>query len=274
MRCKFCPVSWCRHIFGCRKENGSATESRKEPEVTKIESGILKDIGGFSETETSQIMTPRVDMVSLPLSASFSTVTETVQESEYSRLPVFDGDLDHVKGILYIKDLLPHMRENDDFAWQKLLRPVLFVSETRKIENLLKEFKKKRLHIAIVVDEYGGTSGLVTLEDILEELVGEINDEFDTTEEEKLYRKLNGGGYLFDGRMPIHDLCKLLEKEDDYFDIESGDFESLAGFVLEKLGYFPARGTEFDFKNFRFTIDSTGENRITGIRMKPLSDEE
>lgn len=250
-------------------------EAKKETEATDNESGILKDIGGFSETETNQIMTPRVDVVSLPLSAPFSTVTETVQESEYSRLPVYDGDMDHIQGILYTKDLLPHMRKNDDFAWQKLLRPVIFVPETRKIESLLKEFKKKRLHIAIVVDEYGGTSGIVTLEDILEELVGEINDEFDTTEEEeKLYRKLKNGDYLFDGRMPIHDLCKLLEKDDDYFDLESGEYESLAGFILEKLGYFPARGTHFDFKDFSFTVDAVGDNRITGIRMKELPDEE
>lgn len=263
------PSSWLKRLFGYKKEKGiSIPESDKEPDLTEKTPDVAKYFAGFSEIETCQIMTPRVDVVSLPLSANFETVIETVQESEYSRLPVFEGDLDHIKGILYIKDLIPHMREKENFSWQKLLRPAIFVSETRKIENLLKEFKKRRLHIAIVVDEYGGTSGIVTLEDILEELVGEINDEFDTIEKEKLYQKTGNEEYLFDGRMPIHDLCRLLEKDDDYFDLDGGDYESLAGFVLEKLGYFPNRGTQFNFKEFSFFIDDTGENRITRIRMK------
>lgn len=268
-----CPFLWCKRLFCQKKDkNSSSPEPDKEQDQAGNESDIL-NIVGFSETETSQIMKPRVDVVSLPFSADFPTVIETIKESEYSRLPVYDGDLDHIKGILYIKDLLPHMRENDSFVWQKLLRPAIFVPETRKIENLLKEFKKKRLHIAIVVDEYGGTSGIVTLEDILEELVGEINDEFDTTDDEKFYRKLGNGEYLFDGRMPIHDLCKLLEKDDDYFDMEGGDYESLAGFILELSGYFPARGAKVDFKDFSFTIDATGDNRITRIKMTALANE-
>ncbi|MCM1531255.1 MAG: CBS domain-containing protein [Bacteroides sp.] len=257
-----------KRLFGKKEAAVPSVETVKEPDLGEAAPEALKFFAGFSEIEASQIMTPRVGVVSLPLSATFESVIETVQESEYSRLPVFDGDLDHIKGILYIKDLIPHMRENEDFAWQKLLRPAIFVPETRKIENLLKEFKKKRLHIAIVVDEYGGTSGIVTLEDILEELVGEIHDEFDTTEEEKLYQKTPHGDYVFDGRMPIHDLCKLLEKDDDYFDLDGGDYESLAGFVLEKLGYFPNVGTHFNFKEFTLNIEATGENRITRIRMK------
>lgn len=272
MVCRFCPLSWCEKFFCRKKDKSGSQESDHETHHSENESEIL-NVVGFSETETSQIMKPRVDVVSLSVSADFSTVLETVQESEYSRLPVYDGDLDHIKGILYTKDLLPHMRKNNDFVWQKLLRPAIFVSETRKIESLLREFKKKRLHIAIVVDEYGGTSGIVTLEDILEELVGEINDEFDTTDEEKLYRKTGKNEYVFDGRMPIHDLCKLIEKDDDYFDMDGGDYESIAGFILEHLGYFPARGTKIDFKDFSFIIDAIGENRITRIKMTPLSNE-
>lgn len=268
------PSSWFKRLLRNKNENeNSVPEPEKDPGEGNTPD-VFQYFEGFSEIEASQIMTPRVDVAGLSVSASFETVIETVQESEYSRLPVFEGDLDHIKGILYIKDLIPHMRQSDDFAWQKLLRPAIFVRETRKIESLLKEFKKKRLHIAIVVDEYGGTSGIVTLEDILEELVGEINDEFDTIEEEKLYQKVSKEEYLFDGRMPVHDLCKLLEKDDDYFDLDGGDYESLAGFVLEKLGYFPNRGTQFNFKEFTFTIDETGENRITQIRMKTNRNED
>lgn len=251
-----------------------STEETKEDD-TEQEASILKGIVSFSKTETCEIMKPRMDIVALPISSSFDAVMDIVKESEYSRMPVYENDLDHIVGILYVKDLLPFLIKKESFDWKKLLRPAIFVPETRKIEILLKEFKKKRLHIAIVVDDYGSTSGIVTLEDIIEEVVGEIHDEFDDNEEaEKLYRKTAGNVYLFDGRMPIHDLCKLIDVDDNYFDIEDGDYESLAGLILEVVGYFPAIGTTIPFKDYVFTVEAIDAHRITQIKMERTDDEQ
>lgn len=244
-------------------EPSDASESEKEEGHA-----ILKGIVGFSTTETCEIMKPRVDIVAIPLSSSFQAVMDIVKEAEYSRMPVYDADLDNIKGILYVKDLLPYLIRKEEFDWKKLLRPAIFVPETRKIESLLKEFKKKRLHIAIVVDDYGSTSGIVTLEDIIEEVVGEIHDEFDDVEdEEKLYVKLDDETYLFEGRMPIHDLCKLLDVEDTYFDVDDGDYESLAGLILEVVGYFPPKGMTIEYKDYLFTVEAIDSHRITQIKM-------
>lgn len=268
------PFSWFHKLFGAKKKhNMPVQDTDGMPDLTENAPEVLKFFDRFSEIETCEIMKPRRDIAALSLSSSFETVMETIRESEYSRLPVYDGDLDHIKGILYIKDLLPYWGKEDELDWKKLIRPAIVVPETKKIEQLLKEFKKQRRHLAIVVDEYGGTSGIVTMEDVLEEVVGEINDEFDAIDEERLYQKTGEGAYLFDGRMPVHDLCKLLDVDDDYFDTESGNYESLAGLILEILGSFPAKGAKVEFKDFVFTVEATGDNRITRIKMAGSSHE-
>lgn len=265
-----------------REDNTEKSKLEQVAEALETESpetdpqeghSILKGIVGFSTTETCEIMKPRVDIVAIPISSSFEAVMDIVKEAEYSRMPVFDGDLDNIKGILYVKDLLPYLIKKEEFDWKQLLRPAIFVPETRKIEVLLKEFKKKRLHIAIVVDDYGSTSGIVTLEDIIEEVVGEIHDEFDDVEnEEKMYRKIDENTYIFEGRMPIHDLCKLLDVEDSYFDIEDGDYESLAGLILELVGYFPPKGMSIGYKDYLFTVEDIDSHRITQIKMTHAKD--
>lgn len=269
------PFSWFNRLFGAKTEkNTPVQEMDSMPALIENTPEVLKFFDRFSEIETCEIMKPRMDIAALSLSSTFDTVMETIRESEYSRLPVYDGDLDHIKGILYIKDLLPYWGKEDELEWKKLIRPAIFVPETKKIEQLLKEFKKQRRHLAIVVDEYGGTSGIVTMEDVLEEVVGEINDEFDIIDEERLYQKTGDGAYIFDGRMPVHDLCKLLDVDDDYFDIESGDYESLAGLILEILGSFPAKGAHVEYKDFIFTVEATGDNRITRIKMVRVHEKE
>ncbi len=229
----------------------------------------------FSKIEVCEIMRPRVDVVALSINDSFEEVMRVIHEREYSRMPVYENDLDHIVGVFFIKDLILRLDcLQKDFKWQELLRPAIFVPETQTIDTLLREFKAKRRHMAVVVDKYGGTSGIVTMEDIIEEVVGEINDESDAWDEDKFYQKVNRDTYLFDGRMPIHDLCKVLEVEDDYFDIEDGDYESLAGLILEQVGYFPPKGMKVSFKDYVFTVESIGNNRITRIRMNRRKNED
>ena len=186
-------------------------------------------------------------------------------ENNYSRIPVYQDNSDNIRGVLYIKDLLPHLSKTDAFRWQSLIRPPYFVPETKKIDDLLREFQENKVHIAIVVDEYGGTSGLVTLEDILEEIVGEINDEFD--EEEKFYTKLNYNTYIFKGKVLLADFCRILNLDDDEFDEVEGDADSLAGLLLELKGDFPSAHEKIEYENFTFEILSIEERRIAKVKV-------
>ncbi|MDE6439400.1 MAG: CBS domain-containing protein [Bacteroidales bacterium] len=246
----------------------SALEAVSQAQNTVQEVKILQGIVQFSELEASAIMTPRVNMVCVPASARFDELMRLIRETAYSRMPVYQESLDKIIGVLYIKDLLPHLQAAPDFDWRKLVRPALFTSETEKIDALMRDLQARRVHMAIVTDEYGGTSGLVTLEDILEEVVGDISDEFDEGGEEALYRKLSDRTYLFDARMPIHDFCRLMNLKEEFFeDYEGGEYETLAGFVLERLGRFPRRDEKVSAGAYDFTVEAVDRRRIKRIKM-------
>ena len=236
-----------------------------DKEDIKDEQSMLQGIIRFGDETAKEVMTSRQDIVNLDILSSFSDVLKCVVENNYSRIPVYQDNTDNIRGILYIKDLLPHLSKPAGFRWQSLIRPPYFVPETKKIDDLLREFQENKVHIAIVVDEYGGTSGLVTLEDILEEIVGEINDEYD--EEEKVYSKLNYNTYLFEGKVLLTDFCKILNIDDSEFEEVEGDADSLAGLVLELKGDFPSAHEKIDYKNFTFEILSIEERRISRVKV-------
>ena len=236
-----------------------------DKEDIKDEQSMLQGIIRFGDETAKEVMTSRQDIVNLDILSNFSDVLKCVVENNYSRIPVYQDNTDNIRGILYIKDLLPHLSKPAGFRWQSLIRPPYFVPETKKIDDLLREFQENKVHIAIVVDEYGGTSGLVTLEDILEEIVGEINDEYD--EEEKVYSKLNYNTYLFEGKVLLTDFCKILNIDDSEFEEVEGDADSLAGLLLELKGDFPSAHEKIDYKNFTFEILSIEERRISRVKV-------
>jgi gliding motility-associated protein GldE len=238
-------------------------DENMDEEDTKILKGIVR----FTDIDVKEIMKSRVDVTALDAETSFKEVLKTIIDSGYSRIPVFEETFDNVKGVLYIKDLLPHLDEKDDYNWPALLRKPFFVPENKKINDLLKEFQDKKIHLAIVVDEYGGTSGIVTLEDILEEIVGEITDEFDAPEDEVDYKKINDSTYLFEGKTSINDFCKIVGIDDDIFDEVKGESDSLAGLILELEGEIPEKGSNTSFKNFVFEVYTVDERRIKEIKV-------
>ena len=209
-----------------------------DKEELKEEKNMLEGIVRFGDETAKEVMTSRQDVVDLDFSLPFPDVLKCIVENNYSRIPVYQGNSDNIRGILYIKDLLPHLSKPATFRWQSLIRPPYFVPETKKIDDLLRDFQANKVHIAIVVDEYGGTSGLITLEDILEEIVGEINDEYD--EEEKNYVRINANTYVFEGKTLLSDLYKILNLDDETFKEVEGDADSLAGLLLEIKGDFPS----------------------------------
>ncbi|HWS00460.1 MAG TPA: gliding motility-associated protein GldE [Prolixibacteraceae bacterium] len=226
---------------------------------------ILEGIVKFGSKSVSEIMRSRLDMVVVDFKSNFSEVMEIIRVSDYSRIPVFSGTLDQVRGILYIKDLLPHISKGISFKWQQLIRPPFFIPETKKIDDLLEEFQKAKVHLAIVVDEFGGTSGLVTMEDILEEIVGDIADEFDI--EEKFYTQLGPGEYLFDGKTLLNDFYKIVECDDHIFEDVKGEADTLAGLILELTGEFPEPHEIVPCKNFTFQIEAIDRRRIREIKV-------
>lgn len=230
-------------------------------EDTEILEGIIK----FGNIQVVDIMTSRVDMVDLDIKTTYRKLLEMIIASGYSRIPVYSGNRDNVKGILYSKDLLPHLDKPDTFRWQSLIRPAYYVPETKKIDDLLNEFQKNRIHLAIVVDEYGGTSGLVTLEDILEEIVGDITDEYD--EEEKLFTKIDNHTFLFEAKIQLNDLFKIDEIDEDDFRKISEDVETLAGLILELKGEIPGKNERIDFKKYVFEIQSVDNRRIKKVKL-------
>jgi gliding motility-associated protein GldE len=229
----------------------------------KDDKDLLKGVVRFGNTSASAIMCPRMDVTALDISKGFHAIIHEVIESGFSRIPVYSETFDHVRGILFVKDLLPHLGKPDNFRWQSLIRPAYVVPETKKISELLKEFQAKKIHMAIVVDEYGGTSGLVTLEDVLEEIVGEITDE--TDEEVPLYKQTGEGKWVFDGKILLNDFYRITGLEDDPFGEVRGDSETLAGLLLELLGEIPVKGREITAGGFRFTIESIEKRRIREI---------
>lgn len=231
----------------------------------KDEQNMLEGIVRFGDETAKEIMTSRQDVVDLDFRSSFSEVLNCIIENNYSRIPVYQNSIDNVRGILYIKDLLPHLSKPASFRWQSLIRPPYFVPETKKIDDLLREFQANKVHIAIVVDEFGGTSGIVTLEDILEEIVGEINDEYD--EEEKNFVRINANSYVFEGKTLLSDFYKVLKLDDDTFEEIEGDADTLAGLMLELKGDFPAVHERLEYKAFTFEILELDERRISKVKV-------
>lgn len=231
----------------------------------KDEQNMLKGIIRFGDETAKEVMTSRQDIVGLDINSTFAEVLECIVENNYSRIPVYQENGDNIRGILYIKDLLPHLSKPSTFRWQSLMRPPYFVPETKKIDALMREFQENKIHIAIVVDEFGGTSGLVTLEDILEEIVGEINDEYD--EENKYYTKLNYNTYIFEGKTLLSDFCKILNIDDEEFIDVEGDADTLAGLLLEIKGDFPSIHEKIEYKNYSFEIAEIEGRRISRIKV-------
>lgn len=229
------------------------------------EKEILKGIVNFGNKTVTQIMKGRVDVASLDGSISFENVLAKVNELGYSRLPVYEETFDNILGVLYIKELLPHLYEKPDFKWTQLLKPAFFVPENKRIDLLLSEFQEERMHMAIVVDEYGGKLGIVTMEDILEEIFGEINDEFD--EEPVIYSKIDENKYIVEGKLLINDFCKITHTDDDFFDDVKGDAETIAGMLMELSGRIPNRNETINYKHFSFNIESVDNRRIKRIKV-------
>jgi gliding motility-associated protein GldE len=241
-----------------------ATENSEEEfsRDTKILKGIVK----FGNITATQIMKSRMDVVGVDISTNFAELLGIVRESGYSRIPVFEGDFDKVIGIIYAKDLLPYLDETAEFKWHSLIKPALYVPESKKIDALLEEFQQKRVHMAIVVDEYGGSSGLVTLEDVLEEVIGEIKDEFDDVMEID-FQKIDDHNYLFEGKTAINDVCKVLEIPSDNFDEVRGESDSLAGLLLELKGEMPQKDDLVETDGFSFRVVEMNATRIVKVQV-------
>lgn len=231
----------------------------------KDESEMLEGIIRFGEETAKEVMTSRLDIVDLDMDTPYSEVLKCVVDNAYSRIPVYENSRDNVKGILYIKDLLPYLNKNDEFRWQSLVRPAYFVPETKKIDDLLRDFQMNKIHIAVVVDEFGGTSGIVTMEDIIEEIVGEINDEYDV--EELPYVKLADNSFLFEAKTLLTDFYKLLRIDSDYFEAVSGEADTLAGLLLEIKGEFPVLHEIIEYRDYVFEVMEMNERRILKIKV-------
>jgi gliding motility-associated protein GldE len=263
-------TKWIENKFGSKNSNFSvetlsqALELTSEGATTKDEQKILEGIVNFGNTETVQIMKPRIDIFALSNEEPYEIVLDKILKNGYSRNPVYKDNIDTIIGVLYAKDLLAHLNKTA-FKWVELIRPPFFVPENKKLDDLLSDFREKKNHLAIVVDEYGGTSGLVTLEDVIEEIVGDINDEFDI--DDLFYSKIDENNYIFEGKTTIKDFCKVLNDEDEaIFEEEKGESETLAGFILEISGKFPKKGEKINFKNYSFTIEALDKKRIKQIK--------
>jgi gliding motility-associated protein GldE len=243
------------------------TASQQNEEEQKI----LKSIVKFGNIDVKEIMKSRVDVVAIDETLLFEKVIEIVVDSGFSRIPVYKQKFDDVIGVLYVKDLIPHLDKKSDFKWQDLIRSAYFVPETKMISDLLKEFQDKKIHLAIVVDEYGGTSGIVTLEDILEEIVGDITDEFD--DDGNIFSVLDDYNFIFEGKISLNDFLKTVKGETDYFDDVKGDSDSLAGLILELKGMIPKKGDIIKFAPYTFTIESSDSRKIKRIKVQIKEDE-
>ena len=242
-----------------------ALELTSEEETTKEEHKILQGIVNFGNIETKQVMCPRIDVFALSVDMDMETIVPLILENGFSRVPVYTDNLDSVVGILYTKDLLPHI-DQSNYKWEKLLKPVFYVPENKKLDDLLKEFQQKKIHLAVVVDEYGGTSGVITLEDVIEEIVGDISDEFD--DDELIYSKLDDFTFIFDAKINLKDFYKVIDLEEEgIFERSKGESESIAGFVLEIAQVLPKVGQVIKFEGYQFVIESVDRKRIKRIKI-------
>lgn len=245
----------------------TAVDIATESSTPLDEKNMLKGIASFTEKEVSNVMKPRIDIIAVEVNMPFREMLDTVIQSGFSRIPVYEESLDKVSGILYVKDLLPYL-DAQTFEWRMLLRPAFFVPENRKINDLFQDFREKKIHIAIVVDEYGGTSGLITMEDVIEEIVGDINDEFDNVKQEEHYTKLDENTYLFKAQTSIVDFCKVFNLDEDYFEEQQGEADTLAGLVLEIEGRIPEVGFSFKVEKFNFEITEADSRKIIQIKVR------
>ncbi len=234
-------------------------------ETSKQEKTILKSIVNFGTINVKQIMRQRPDVSAVDSSIRFKELLAKINDWGYSRVPVYKDNLDNIIGVLYIKDLLPHINNDDDFSWLSLVRKPYFVPQSKKIDDLLKDFQKKRVHVAIVVDEFGGTSGMATMEDILEEIFGEINDEFD--DEEVSYSKLNDNTYMFEAKMLINDMCRFMEIEPDTFEDIREEADTIGGLLLELSGDMPSLGEKIEYQNFVFIVEAADKRKIKRVKV-------
>lgn len=249
-------------------ELSDAIELTSDETTPRDEKKILQGIVKFGDIEVKEIMKSRMDVTAVDVETSFPELLNVIIDAGYSRIPVYEGSFDTVKGILYIKDLLSHLDRKDNFSWQGLLRDAFFVPENKKISDLLEEFQQKKIHMAIVVDEYGGTSGIVTLEDIIEEIVGDISDEHDVPLEESKYVKLDERTYIFEGKTTLNDVCKILEIDNDIFDSVKGDSDTIAGLILELMEKMPEKDERINYRNFLFTVKSVDKRRIKRVQVR------
>jgi len=249
------------------EEINKAIEITVEKKESKMDAKMLKGIVHFGNITVKQVMHPRTDVSAIDIEMNFEELMQKVREVGYSRFPVYKDDLDHVVGVLNVKDLLQHVNNKADFDWRSLMRDAFFVTETKKIDDLLREIQVNRKHLAVVIDEFGGTSGIITLEDIVEEVVGDIKDEFDENTESDLFRKLDDRNYLAEGKIALPDLCKLMELEADTFEAVRGEAETLGGLLLELIGRIPKNGEEVRFGKFKFLVISVVNNRIEKVKV-------
>jgi len=233
-------------------------------DATREEQKILEGIVSFGNTDVKQVMSPRIDIFAIDVESPFGEIMNGIVDKGFSRIPVYRDNIDQIEGVLFIKDLIPHI-DKDDFEWQSIIRPPFFVPENKKLDNLLKEFQTMKSHLAIVVDEYGGTSGIISLEDILEEIVGDISDEFD--DEDIVYTRIDDHNFLFDGKISLKDFYRITDVEEENYEQAKGEAETLAGLLLEIWGNFPKKGQKISFNGNIFTVESVDKRRIKQIKV-------
>jgi gliding motility-associated protein GldE len=256
--------------FGSKKTNFSVNQLSQALELTSTEDTsqeeqkLLEGIVAFGNTDTKQVMSPRIDLFALDINQSFAEIYPKIVEKGYSRIPIYNETIDRIEGVLFVKDLIPHINKKD-FDWKKLIREPFFVPENKKLDDLLKDFQSMKNHLAIVVDEYGGTSGIVSLEDVIEEIVGDISDEFD--DDELNFTKINDRNYLFEGKINLKDFFRVIDVDEALFEDKKGEAETLAGFILEIVGNFPKRRQKIQFENCLFTIEAVDNKRIKQIKV-------
>ncbi len=241
-----------------------ALELTSTEDTTHEEQKLLEGIVSFGNTDTKQVMSPRIDIFALEIEEHFTEIFSKIIEKGFSRIPVYKDNIDHIEGVLFVKDLIPYINKKE-FDWKTLLREPFFVPENKKLDDLLKDFQRMKSHLAIVVDEYGGTSGLVSLEDVIEEIVGDISDEFD--DENISYSQIDEKNYLFEGKINLKDFYRIIAVNEDSFEIRKGEAETLAGFILEILGNFPKKGQKIHFENCLFTIEVVDKKRVKQIKV-------
>lgn len=261
---------YLQNKLGKQKTNFSVDQLSQALELTATgetsteEQKILEGIVSFGNTDTKQVMSPRIDIFALEITETFDVIYQKIIEKGFSRIPVYRDNIDQIEGVLFVKDLLPHINSHE-FDWKTLMREPFFVPENKKLDNLLKDFQSMKSHLAIVVDEYGGTSGLVSLEDVLEEIVGDISDEFD--DQPVNFTKIDDKNYIFEGKTNLKDFYRIIEVDEELFEIKKGEAETLAGFILEILGNFPKKDQKISFENCLFTVESVDKKRIKQIKV-------